>query len=196
MPHQGPGVDAGDANYPMLLEPGRQALLAAPAAGPWGQLAGNHPARMGPIGLLVLGVNARIAQFRIGKGDELALIARVGDDLLVAGHAGVEDHFTNRATAGPKGLTAQHQTIGQHQQGRVRAALGRALLGLGLGGWRQFHQHVHGDDHHPRLATSGGPSQGLPQGHQALPGLARRQSAAGLGHPIGEAVRQASGPEH
>ena len=105
---------------------------------------------MGPIGFLVLAIHARIAQFRVGEGDELARVARVGDDLLVAGHAGVENHFTDGATPGPKGLTAQHQAIGEHQQGRIRAALLSHLRGLGLGRWRHFHRHVHRDDHHPK----------------------------------------------
>ena len=48
----------------------------------------------------VLGVDAVVADERVGHRDDLALVGRVGEDLLVAGHAGVEDDLAERLAGG------------------------------------------------------------------------------------------------
>ncbi len=50
----------------------------------------TKPARCGFAALDVLGVDAVVADLRVGHRDDLAAIAGIGEDLLVAGHRGVE----------------------------------------------------------------------------------------------------------
>ena len=49
------------------------------------------PSTCGRRRFAVLGVDAVVADERIGHGDDLALVGRIGQHFLVAGHAGVED---------------------------------------------------------------------------------------------------------
>ena len=70
---------------------------------------------MGSVGFLVLGIDPGVSQFWIGEGDQLACVTGVSHDLLVASHAGVEDHFTDGGAAGAAGQTPQHGSIGKHQ---------------------------------------------------------------------------------
>ena len=118
--NQGTGVDAGNADHAVLLQPGLQAALAAPVALGGGQLTGDHPAHMGSISLLIAAVDPGVTQLGVGEGDQLPGIAGVGHDLLVAGHTGVKDHFTQGRCFGAEGFTTQHQAIRQHKEGRLR----------------------------------------------------------------------------
>ena len=51
-------------------------------------------------GLHVLGIRAGIADVRISERDDLATVGRIREDLLVAGHRGVEDDFTDGLAVG------------------------------------------------------------------------------------------------
>ena len=51
----------------------------------------------------ILGVDAVVADFRIGHRDDLAAIAGIGEDLLVAGHRGVEADFAVDFALGAEG---------------------------------------------------------------------------------------------
>ena len=77
-------------------QPGVQVLRRAPV-GRLGNVLLHHQAARGDRGGLdVLGVGADIADMREGEGDDLAGIGRVGQRLLVAGHAGVEADLADR----------------------------------------------------------------------------------------------------
>ncbi len=85
------GVDPhepGDAVPAQLLV---EAALAARVADLRGELAHHHRPRPHPRGLGVLVAAAVVADERMGHHHHLAGVGRVGGDLLVAGHAGVED---------------------------------------------------------------------------------------------------------
>ena len=115
--HQGAGVDPGDAHQSMALHPVLQGFPAAPAAGGRRQLTGDHPAGVGLIRFLIIGIHTGVAQFRIGKGHQLSGIGGIGEHLLVAGHAGVEHHFTDHRAATAEGFPDQNRSIGQNEMG-------------------------------------------------------------------------------
>jgi hypothetical protein len=46
--------------------------------------------------LIIFQVDAHIADMWHGKQNRLSAIRRVGDDFLIAGHAGIKDQFKNR----------------------------------------------------------------------------------------------------
>src|SRR6185436_18059666 len=65
----------------------------------------------------ILGVHAGIADMRIRQGDDLPAIRGVGEDLLVAGDGGVEDHLAHRSASGPDGTAAKDRPVGKDQRG-------------------------------------------------------------------------------
>ncbi len=82
---------------PMMLRFFSQASSrsAAPVIGRIGDIGFEHHAadagqRRHVDGLDVLVIGADIADMREGEGDDLPGIGRIGQDLLVAGHGGVE----------------------------------------------------------------------------------------------------------
>ncbi|MCY1466197.1 hypothetical protein D9M71_844590 [compost metagenome] len=54
---------------------------------------------------------------RIGQGDDLLGVGRIGKDFLVAGHGGVEHHLTNGLTVGTDGFTAKNAAVGKCEYG-------------------------------------------------------------------------------
>jgi hypothetical protein len=46
-----------------------------------------------------------------GHGDDLAEVRRVGDDLLITGHGGVENAFAGDGGGGAKRTAAKHAAI-------------------------------------------------------------------------------------
>ena len=85
---------------PRRLQPLIEMARGAPARRLGDGGAQDHAARAGRRrhvdGLDVLLVGADIADMREREGDDLARIGGIGEDLLVAGHRGVEAHLADR----------------------------------------------------------------------------------------------------
>jgi hypothetical protein len=63
----------------------------------------------------VLLVNAVIADQRIGHGHDLAFIGRIGENLLVARHGGIETNLAARRGGGAEAFAMEHGAIFQSQ---------------------------------------------------------------------------------
>ena len=59
----------------------------------------------------VLGVDAAVADFRIGHRDDLAAIARIGEDFLVSGHRGVEADLAVDFADGAEGRSRKDAAV-------------------------------------------------------------------------------------
>ncbi|MGY4482600.1 hypothetical protein ACVWWR_001791 [Bradyrhizobium sp. LM3.2] len=97
--------------------------------------AQDHAARAGRRGhvhrLDVVVVGADVADMRKGEGDELAGIGGIGEDLLVAGHRGVEADLADGLAFGPETKAFEHRAVGKHQQrGRFVVRPGGIVFGL------------------------------------------------------------------
>jgi len=120
--HQRPGIDARNPRHVRLGEESIDAALGAPVAGLIEQFA-NHEAREKGAGrLLVLGVDPHVADLGIGHGHDLTRVGGVGDDLLVARHARIEDHLARAHAYGPEGLTPVDGAVGQRERGRTEVS--------------------------------------------------------------------------
>src|SRR5690242_1495466 len=79
-------------------------------------LAHHQPYRLDTIGLLDGGIDAVVADERIGQYQQLTRIGGVGEHLLVASHGGVE-HDLAVSTANPPERTAgKYGTISEHEK--------------------------------------------------------------------------------
>ena len=86
----------GHTGDPARPQPGVQ-MLRRPPVGRLGDVLLHHQAaRRDRGGLDVLAVGADIADMREGEGDDLSGVGRVGQRLLIAGHAGVEADLAHR----------------------------------------------------------------------------------------------------
>ena len=81
------------------------------------QVADDQAGGVDLRGLDVFGVDAVVADVRIRQGDDLAAVARVGEDFLVTGHRGVEHHFAGRVAGGADRISFENRAIGEGQDG-------------------------------------------------------------------------------
>ncbi len=101
---QGARVHAGETDHAAPLHPVVEIALAAPVGRIGRGVAEDRAARRGVRAaadlLDVLDIGPGVADVREGEGQDLAHIGRVGQDLLIPGHGGVEDHLAERRTDG------------------------------------------------------------------------------------------------
>ena len=112
---QCPGIHALDAGNVVLFQIAVQCVLTAEITPLGRQMADNKGLHPRAAGLVVLVVDAVIANEGIGHHHALSSIGGVGQDLLIAGHGGVEHHLTDpvggAADAGP----GKNASVGQDQ---------------------------------------------------------------------------------
>ena len=106
--HERAGVDAAERDDPALVQPVRP---AGPAC-----LTHQHGARMRPGGFGAALRDPVVADHRGREADELLSKARVGDDLLVAGHRGGEDRFADRESVGGDRLAAEDGAVFEREE--------------------------------------------------------------------------------
>ena len=53
---------------------------------------------------------------RVGQRDQLARIGGIGEDLLIAGHGGIEDHLANGFTGGTHGVAVKNAAVLERKQ--------------------------------------------------------------------------------
>ena len=106
------GVDPLDAEDAVGGQVFVQGPVGAMVAGPPAQLADDEPADPGAAALHVLGVDAVVADQGIGHRHDLAVIRRVGQDLLISGRtACVEDDLALGLAAGPERPAGEDRPI-------------------------------------------------------------------------------------
>ncbi len=71
----------------------------------------TKPRTWGARALGVEGVDAVVADLRAGHGDDLAAVGGIGEDLLVAGHRGVEDHLAEGSDGSAEGLAEEAAAV-------------------------------------------------------------------------------------
>ena len=113
-----PGVDAFYADDVVFLQVGGQALGRAPVARYAGALLHHEAPHVGAGGFVVLWIDPVVADQGVGHGDDLAGVRGIGEDLLVPGHAGVEDHLSQGFTGDPAaGAAFEHGAVRQGDEG-------------------------------------------------------------------------------
>src|SRR5262249_47482716 len=77
--------------------------------------------------LNVLVVGADIADMREGEGDDLPGIGRIGQDLLIASHRGIEADLSDRVPGGAEALSFEYGAVGKDEE-RSRLGLNPAVM--------------------------------------------------------------------
>src|SRR5262249_60631755 len=75
----------------------------------------------------VLVVGADIADVGEGEGDDLPGIGGIGEDLLIAGHRGVEADLADRVPGGAKALSFEHGAVSKDEE-RGRFGIDPAVM--------------------------------------------------------------------
>ena len=109
-----PGVDAADAGHVLGLEVGVQRILAAEVGGGVTQLP-DHIAPDAAPALKVRLNDAVVADEGEGLGDDLSVVAGVGQRLQIAAHTGGEHQLTYGVAIGADAQALKDLTVGQNQ---------------------------------------------------------------------------------
>lgn len=100
--HQLAGVDVAQADDAVLGEVVVQAAFGTPVAHVRRGITHNVSGNPDAGGLRVFAVDAGIADVRERLHNDLAIVARIGERLLVSGHTGGEDDLTGRLAKGAR----------------------------------------------------------------------------------------------
>src|SRR6185312_468465 len=121
-------VDAGNGHGPATLQVLRQAFAAAPVAGDAWHVAYHQPGCLHLRRFAILGIDPGVADVRVGQGDDLPGVGRIGQDFLVTGHGRVEDDLANRLANRAHGMAAEHAAVCEGEQCRNRHTRYRLIL--------------------------------------------------------------------
>ena len=132
---EGAGVDAGKPDDAAAFQPGIEVACGAVVRRRRDRGMQNDAARARRRrevdGLDVFVIGADVADMRKGEGDDLAGIGGVGQDLLVAGHRGIEADFADSTAGGAEARPFEDRAVGEHEQ-RRRLGVGPSVLGQRL----------------------------------------------------------------
>ena len=95
---QAAGVDVGDGDGFVAYQIVVQAFGGAKVAVQERQVADNQACGVNTATFFIFGVGTGIADVRIGEGNDLFAVGRVGQDFLIAGHGCVEHDFAGSRT--------------------------------------------------------------------------------------------------
>lgn len=107
----GPGVDPLDAGDAVFCQERAKRTTGAPVRRHFAGFPDDDSGYLHPIGLEVVVIDAVVPDQRVGEGDDLARVARIVEDLLVAGHPGVEDDLANGIALRPQRLALIDGTV-------------------------------------------------------------------------------------
>jgi len=79
------------------------------------------------VGFHIHGRGAGVADVRRRQGDDLTGIGRITEDLLIAGHGGIEDDFTDGHAVNTNGDAVKRGAVGEHEKGCSGQGLNHGL---------------------------------------------------------------------
>ena len=86
-------IDALNARNPVLKKIARQIAIGSPITHHRGQFPDHKARKVRFVGFFIHGVHPVVADEGIGHGNDLSLVGRVGQNLLIARHGCVEANF-------------------------------------------------------------------------------------------------------
>jgi hypothetical protein len=92
------------------------------------EFADNKPLDVRASGFFVIEIGADISDVRIRQADDLARIAGIGENFLIAGEAGIENDFPASARDGAGGAPVKYAPVFQSESGRPVLDFGQFVL--------------------------------------------------------------------
>ena len=94
-----------------------------------GQVFDDQAGRENAARFHVFVIHPVVADMRVGQGDDLLAITGIGQDFLVTGHGGVENHFTDGVARSAYGMTGEYSAVCECQDGGRGGTLKRQKHG-------------------------------------------------------------------
>ncbi len=116
MPHERTRIDIGDGNHAVVVQIVVQRIATGRPAGRIGAGPHNEARRLGGDGLVFGIIGTVVADVRIRHHHQLSVVRRVGQDFLVACHAGVEAQFTTGGPTLSKRMSVHHRAISKSKR--------------------------------------------------------------------------------
>lgn len=133
MKGQGPSIHLGDPGDAIPLQIALKAFVRSPIGRRPGRLA-HHKARdAGERGLQILPIQPVVPDHRVGHRHQLPRVGRIGEDFLIAGHAGVENHLAKGGTGGAESDAVEAAAVLKEEVGGI----GQCGLAAWVGVWLQ-----------------------------------------------------------
>ena len=129
MADQGARIEAGDNGHAVPSQERAGLRIRTPVAGDGGELAHYQAFDVRPRGFVIALAGSVVADLGIGEDDDLAGIGGVGEDFLVAGERGIEDHLSG--TLGGRTKTPAFEDGAVFQGENCRVQVRRFLPGSG-----------------------------------------------------------------
>ena len=114
-PGQRPGVHPSDPADVIPAQVAVEGLHVPPVRCESPRLPDDEPFHPGTGRLDVVRVDPGVPDLGVGHRDDLPLVGRVGEHLLVPGHPGVEDHLARALPFVSEGCAAEYRPVGQRQ---------------------------------------------------------------------------------
>jgi hypothetical protein len=123
------GVDIPDDGNFMAVQVKLRRFRRAPVGGYLRKLPDDQRFDIRPGRLLVFKICANVSDVGVGKADDLAGVAGVGENFLITGEAGIENDFAAAARDGARGASVKEAPVFQRKcRGSVRNFGQRILL--------------------------------------------------------------------
>src|ERR1700730_16327221 len=128
MPDQRSCVDLRDDWNTVFFQVRTRQLVRAPITGDCGKLADYQPLDIRLQRFVVFDVGSVIADLRVSQNYDLAGIGRIGENLLVSGHSGIENDLARSLSGRTKTPAFEDASVLQGQDCSVQYDF---LLGVG-----------------------------------------------------------------
>src|SRR5690606_35988026 len=107
------GINPRNPHDTILLKVIRQRLMRTEVGYLLRAIANDQTCDLYAAGFVVFGINARVANMRVGKRNDLAVVAGIGQNFLVTRHGGIEQDFGLSVAVGSARKTPENSTISQ-----------------------------------------------------------------------------------
>src|SRR5699024_6993404 len=124
---EGTGSCESDPDHALAAHLLGQGTLGTPVGGDSGRFSNDEPGHPDTSGLGILAVDAGVADVRRGHHHDLSVVGGVGECLLVTGHTGVEDRFSEGLAGGSEGAAMEGPAVLEHQDRGAARFLGHVV---------------------------------------------------------------------
>jgi hypothetical protein len=114
-----PGVEVPDYRDTITFQILLRGFRGTPVGGEPGEFAHDQRFDERPLRFLIVDICTNVADVRISEADDLAGIARIAENFLVSGEAGIKNNFSAAPRAGASGAPVKNSSVLERENGRA-----------------------------------------------------------------------------